>query len=76
MVGRTLAVGAGGIILVAVLGTVGIGILLDLADEHWGITQSLKDGWNKHVEPTLEEWADDIGDAFTHFADGVSRGGI
>lgn len=31
-----------------------IDVILDLADEHWGITQSLKDGWN-HVEKKIEK---------------------
>ena len=72
----TIFATAGAVTLVAIVGTIGIGILLDMADEHWGITQSLKDGWNKHVEPKLEEAEKSLIDVFTDFADGVSRGGI
>ena len=68
--------GVGAVVLVTILGAVGIGILLDIADNHWHITDSLKKGWNEHVEPNIEEAEDSFVDIFMDFADTVSRGGI
>lgn len=51
-------IGAGVVVGTVILGALGIGILLDIADEHWGITDSLKKGWNEHVEKPIEQAID------------------
>ena len=68
--------GAGVVILTVVVGGVVIGALLDWADNSLGITDSLKKGWNEHVEPNIEEAEDSFVDMFMDFADTISRGGI
>ena len=49
---------AGAVILTAVIGSVIIGALLDWADNSLGITDSLKKGWNEHIEKPVEQAID------------------
>ncbi len=49
---------AGAVILTAVIGGVIIGALLDWADNSLGITDSLKKGWNEHIEKPVEQAID------------------
>ncbi len=67
---------AGAIILTAIIGGVIIGVVLDWADNNWGITDSFKKGWNENIEPKLEKAEEGLIDIFEDFTDTVSRGGI
>ena len=67
---------AGAIILTAIIGGVFIGVVLDWADNNWGITDSFKKGWNENIEPKLEKAEEGLIDIFEDFTDTVSRGGI
>ena len=53
-----ITLGAGAVVLVTILGAVGIGIALDWADEHWGISDSVKKAWDENIEKPIEQAID------------------